>query len=156
MIFSCNQVKKNAHSKLIRFVIQKFCSLAQVLLCWVWCFEITVHVIINHPLLNSVDGDQWPVLTRSARMSSREGRTDDRGRGAGSLHQVQRDFPQSAHPAWTGGSAQNLWWEQLPSSAFFNVNGWTCERWPFAFKNILVVTGMCKYVRSYKSRNSVI
>ena len=53
----------------------------------------------------------FELLPCSARMSSRQDRTDDGGWGAGALHQVQRDFPQSADPARTGGSSQNLWWK---------------------------------------------
>lgn len=71
--------------------------------------------MLNCP--HMLTADLFVLLTYSARMSSREGRTDDRGWGAGSLHQVQRDFPQSAHPARTGGSTQNLRWEQRLSTA---------------------------------------
>ena len=48
-------------------------------------------------------------LPSSARMPTRQDRPDDRGRGAGPLHQVQGDLPQPAHPAGAGGPPQDLW-----------------------------------------------
>lgn len=96
--------------------------------CWkrVYCFNVWC-LIFNQPSIKIKIEDlpMWTVdlfviLTCSARMSSREGCTDDRGWGAGALYQIQRDFPQSAHPARTGSSTQNLWWEQSLSTSFLS------------------------------------
>lgn len=56
-------------------------------------------------------------LLSSARMSPGEDCPDDRSRGAGPLHQIQGDLPQSAHPAGAGGPPQDLW-SVLHISAF--------------------------------------
>lgn len=55
-------------------------------------------VVIDRPIF----------LSSSARMSSREDSPDDGGGGAGVVHQVPGDLPQSAHSTGAGGSAQNL------------------------------------------------
>lgn len=49
-----------------------------------------------------------PIFLSSARMPSREDSPDDGGGGAGVVHQVPGDLPQSAHSTGAGGSAQNL------------------------------------------------
>lgn len=45
----------------------------------------------------------------SPRKSPGEDRPDDRGGGAGPVHQIQGDLPQSAHPAGARGASEDLW-----------------------------------------------
>lgn len=48
-------------------------------------------------------------LLSSTGMSSREDSPDDRGGGPRSLHQIQGDLPEPAHPTGAGGSFEDMW-----------------------------------------------
>lgn len=63
--------------------------------------------MITHSLDNSTDCVVCLLL--SAGMSPGEDSPDDRGGGAGSLHQIQGDLPQPTHPAGAGSAPEDLW-----------------------------------------------